>query len=52
MAAGADAVLFSHVGQDCYWLDDQTVTITAANRSVAGKVWRLAADGGVFVEFR
>jgi hypothetical protein len=51
-AAGADAVLASHVGQDCYVLDDQTVTITATGRSVAGKVYQLDADGGVWVEIR
>lgn len=50
-AAGADAVLASHVKSDCYVMDDQTVTITAAGRSVAGKVYALADDGGVWVEF-
>lgn len=49
-AAGADAVLASHVGTNCYVMDDQTVTITATSRSVAGKVYALADDGGVWVE--
>lgn len=49
-AAGADAVLASHVEASCYVMDDQTVTITATGRSVAGKVYALAEDGGVWVE--
>ena len=51
-AAGADAVLASHVGTNCYVMDDQTVTITATNRSVAGKVYALADNGDVWVEIQ
>lgn len=48
-AAGVDAVAQANVGTNCYILDDQTVTVTATGRSVAGKILKLET-GGVTVE--
>jgi hypothetical protein len=49
----ADPVLASHVGNDCYALDDQTVSISHASnaRSRAGRIWAVDATDGVAVEF-
>ena len=44
-SAGGDAVANSDAGADCYIVDDQTVMITAAGKSVAGKVVKVEADG-------
>jgi len=43
-SAGADEVLASHIGSDCYIVDDQTVSIVATGKSIAGKVWDVDAD--------
>lgn len=45
-----DAVLSTDVGRLCYHLDDDTVTITPTNRSVAGRIWAVSATKGVLVE--
>jgi hypothetical protein len=47
---GGDAVLATDVGRLCYALDDETVTITPTNRSVAGRVWAVSSTKGVLVE--
>lgn len=47
---GGDAVLSTDVGRLCYHLDDDTVTITPTNRSVAGRVWAVSSTKGVLVE--
>lgn len=39
--AGGDAVVPSDVGQLCYAVDDQTVSMSGAGRSVAGRVWEV-----------
>jgi len=49
-ATAGDAVLAADVGKLCYHLDDNTVTITAANRSIAGRVWEVHPTKGVLVE--
>jgi hypothetical protein len=38
-ATNTDAVAATDIGKIAYWLDDQTVTITAAGRSPAGRIW-------------
>ena len=45
-----DPVLISDVGNDCYIVDDQTVSHTDTNQSVAGKVYDVDAYG-VWVKF-
>jgi hypothetical protein len=50
-AAGADAVTGAERGADVFVLDDQTVTKTAAGRSVAGRCFDVVSDG-VWVEIR
>lgn len=42
---GGDPVLAANVGGLCYITDDQTVSITATGKSVAGVVIRLDSDG-------
>lgn len=42
---GADPVLQANVGGLCYWTDDQTVSITATGKSVAGRVEALNPTG-------
>lgn len=49
-ATAGDAVTAAHVGQLCYLVDDQTVMITAANKSIAGRVWAVNPLKGVAVE--
>lgn len=50
-SAAADEIVAADIGNDCYWVDDQTVAKTSATstRSVAGKVYDVDADG-VWVE--
>lgn len=50
-SAAGDAITIAEVGTDCYIVDDQTVAKTSGSstRSVAGKVFEVAADG-VFVK--
>ncbi len=43
-------VLASEVGQDCYVLDDQTVTFASAGASKAGRVWAVDPIKGVLVQ--
>lgn len=45
-----DLVDAGDIGDLCYIEDDQTVRITAAGTSAAGKVIAVDPDGGVFVE--
>ncbi len=42
---GGDPVLAANVGGLCYWTDDNTVSITATGKSVAGKVVALNPTG-------
>jgi hypothetical protein len=49
-ATAGDAVLAADVGKLCFFLDDQTVTITAAGKRVAGRVWDVSSTYGVLVE--
>jgi len=44
------ACVAADVGNLCYVDDDQTVTITASGRSVAGRIWAISATQGVAVE--
>jgi len=49
---GTDAVDRSHIGSDCYIVDDETVASNdgTGTRSVAGKVFDVDSDG-VWVQF-
>lgn len=47
---GGGAVLAANRGSVCYMKDDQTVTITSAGASVAGRVWEVDSTKGVAVE--
>lgn len=49
-ATAGDAVLAADVGKWCFFLDDQTVTITPSGRSKAGRVHAVDASKGVLVE--
>lgn len=51
-ATAGDAVLAADVMRDCYFLDDQTVTITATAHPLAGRVRAVDATKGVLVELR
>lgn len=44
-----NAVTASDVGNVCWMLDDDTVTITPGNRAIAGRVWKVSTKG-VLVE--
>ena len=46
----ADPVVKADIGNDCYIVDDQTVSHTDTNQSVAGKVYDVEA-AGVWVQF-
>lgn len=50
-SAAGDLIDRTQVGLDCYMVDDQTVAKTSGGgtRSIAGKVTRVGADGGVWV---
>lgn len=48
--SATDPVLVSDIGNDCYIEDDQTVSHTDTNQSVAGKVYDVDAQG-VWVKF-
>lgn len=52
-SAAADEITAADIGNDCYLVDDQTVSKTdgAGTRSVAGKVFDVDAKG-VWVEFK
>lgn len=43
-------VVDANFGEECYVLDDQTVTGDATGRSKAGRVWEVSATKGVLVE--
>ena len=45
-----DLVDETMIGDDCYVENDQTVRATAAGSIIAGKVYGIDDDGGVFVE--
>jgi hypothetical protein len=51
-ATGGDAVLSTDIGRMAYQMDDQTVCITGAGRSVSGRVWDIDSVKGVAVEMR
>lgn len=44
------AVAATDVGRLCYILDDQTVTMAATSKGVAGRVWAVSSTQGVLVE--
>lgn len=48
--SATDPVLVSDIGNDCYIVDDFTVSHTDTNQSVAGKVFDVDANG-VWVQF-
>lgn len=43
-------VVDANFGEECYILDDQTVTGSATGASKAGRVWQVDATKGVLVE--
>jgi len=47
---GAGAVVAIDLWQDCYILDDHSVTMTSTGNSVAGRVWAVDAVKGILVE--
>lgn len=49
-ATSTDAVAATDLGSRGYMMDDQTVTITAAGRSVAGRIWAVDSTYGVAVQ--
>jgi hypothetical protein len=49
-ATAADAVAATDVGNLAYFMDDQTVCITPAGRSVAGRIWDVDAVKGIAIE--
>jgi len=49
-ATAGDAVAATDVMKDCYFLDDQTVTITRAAHVVAGRVWVVDSTKGVGIQ--
>jgi hypothetical protein len=49
-ATGGDAIAATDVGKICYFLDDQTVTISALGRPVAGRVLKVSTAKGVLVQ--
>lgn len=48
--SATDPVVVADIGNDCYIVDDQTVSHTDTNQSVAGKVFDVEANG-VWVKF-
>lgn len=50
-SASADAIAQDDVGATCYFVDDNTVALTdgSSSRSVAGTIYSVDSDGGVFV---
>jgi hypothetical protein len=50
-SGGGDAVTDAHVGALCYVVDDQTVMITAAGKSAAGRVLAVESDGVYVLTF-
>jgi hypothetical protein len=49
-ATSGDAVLSDDVGETCYFIDDQTVTVTSSGNPVAGRIWAVDSVKGVLVE--
>ena len=51
-SSGGDLITLANVGDDCYWVDDQTVALTSATntRSRAGRIHNVDAQG-VWVHF-
>lgn len=45
-----NAIAATDVGQIAYFVDDQTVSIVGAGRSVAGRIWDVHATKGVAIE--
>lgn len=46
---GADEIVAADIGQPCYFLDDQTVSIVPTAHSLAGLIWDVDATKGVAV---
>lgn len=49
-ATASDAVAATDIGSNGYMMDDQTVTITPAGRSVAGRIWDVDTLKGIGIE--
>lgn len=49
-ATAGDAIAATDIGSTAYMFDDQTVCITAAGRSVAGRIWDVDALKGIGIE--
>ncbi|MBA2686856.1 MAG: hypothetical protein H0U64_02025 [Gemmatimonadaceae bacterium] len=52
-SSAADLIAADDIGKACYIVDDQTVALTdgTGTRSRAGIIEKVAADGGVYVNF-
>ena len=46
------AIASTDVGKDAYFLDDQTLTILSAGRTLAGRIWDVDSTNGVAIERR
>ncbi|HEU4408118.1 MAG TPA: hypothetical protein VFS43_22845 [Polyangiaceae bacterium] len=53
-SSAGDLITEADIGNDCFLVDDETVARTNGTntRHVAGEVYKLDADGGVFVHFK
>lgn len=51
-SGGADAITLANVGDDCFWVDDQTLALTngGGTRSRAGKIHNVT-EAGVWLRF-
>lgn len=49
-SASPNAVAATDVGSVCYFVDDQTVSISGTGNSLAGRVWAVDSTKGVLVE--
>jgi hypothetical protein len=49
-ATSTDAVAATDIGKLGFMMDDQTVTITPADRAIAGRIWKVDSVRGVLVE--
>jgi hypothetical protein len=53
-STSVDLITEADIGSDCFVVDDETVAKTSATntRHVAGTVYKIDTDGGVFVHFK
>lgn len=49
---GGDDIATDDIGKLCYIVDDQTVGLVSTSRSVAGTVYDVDADGGIWVAMK